>query len=198
MLCPRVHQVPCWNVPFRNLLKHCSSPPCCPSCPAGRWPGHSARCLVGWVLVLLTDSHLGRVQNSGWPSLTEFKKITGYKLFGRLPTPPSPTLTDSHLDRVQNIGWSWLVEFRILGGPARQSSEYWMAQLDRVQNIGWSSLAEFRILDGPAWQSSEYWMFQLGRDIGWPSLTEFKICTGYKLLEQEAVQLVAWSAAYPT
>ncbi len=40
----------------------------------------------------------------------------------------------------------------------------------------------------PSWQSSEYWVFQLDR---------VQIITGCRLLEHEAVQLVAWSAAYP-
>jgi len=47
---------------------------------------HEAVQLIAWSAAYpaysptLTDSHLGRVQNIGWPSLAEFKILTEYWL----------------------------------------------------------------------------------------------------------------------
>ncbi len=140
--------------------------------PDIRARGGSAHCLVSCLphVVLLTDSHRDRVQNIGWPGMTEFKILSVYRLLVQeaiqlaawsAAYPPSPT-------------------YRF---PSWQSSEYWMVQLDRVQNTyrvpvisarGCSAhclvgcqprpvlhlqipiLTEFRIWNGPAWQSSKY------------------------------------------
>jgi hypothetical protein len=70
---------------------------------------------------------LSRVQNIGWPNLTEFKIFTEYQLLEKEAVqlvacsaayPAIVLLTNSHLGRVQNIGWSSLTEFIIFDGPA--------------------------------------------------------------------------------
>ncbi len=106
--------------------------------------GHLTPCLVGCLprLVLLTDSHLDRVQNIGPSSLTEFRIFTGYRLlvheavqliaWSAAYPAYSPTLTGSHLGRVQNIGWPSLAEFKILTG-------YRLLVHGAVQLVAWSA-----------------------------------------------------------